>query len=859
MSSSFQQARIQPPTSWRMPIVPEDYNRDPLTEEERWALEQYSIITSSNGGTRDAITERQLLARLDQPITDVFHLRHRGRSKSDCGYALRIMRRAMHRYGKIFWEWSPQDWMQMLCPTPAQFYATHAKRPCAHMALMDAAYLLGGVSDLRAVDMRHRIVEFANLYFGTDILTHRCQQLLDALQGKGFSDGSNSIASLRQFLSMLFILKRSPFLEDISEELLISVCSGHKEMQHTRRRIVIALQELNILPPPAREELIVSTPFDGREMAREWYAWCLSWHERVVDLTPRQRRNYVGHLLATGRWLDQHLPAIRTPEQWTEDIALHFRGGLCTWTRGQYASSKGQHLLNSKGNLGDSMKPQAIACYLTALRRFFTDLSKRPHAVDGAPARRIKLDFDPKEALAAPAHIRKALDVASPRDIDLQVWAKLTIAAATLSQSDLPQGTRNPLSFYRAVGLIWVTTARRPNEIARLQLDCVRADWDVGMLDEDGQPVERLPAVSSNGQAGRSDAGSNNTKIHYLQIPAGKNRGAFWIWVPDYVVDAIEIWKQERPSNQRKILDRKDRESVDYLFCYQDTRVGYAFINESLIPVLCARAGVESEDAKGRITGHRGRSTRLTLLRSRGVGLDDLAEYAGHANNRTIRRYARQQPFQLHRIIRDADDVSRIIEGVIDMQAAAHGLPALRWFIGYDADGEPQYCANQIYHTCPHRLECSKCSMFVGGEKAKLLHEGEQTLPITSKVPMTPLEKCVVDGDQAGAEACRALLQQTPAPETPDITLIFNPEGLSNSELEKLAHLATSDALTKLRQALEAHEKRLGSAQQLKSGRNALVAAQRKRIKLIQELIAACEQGMIGQKNPRFPFGNERG
>ncbi len=848
MSSSVQQPHIQPPTGWCMPIVPEDYDRNPFTEEEHWALEQYSGVTSSNGGTKEAITARRLLVRLDQPIIDVFHLRYQDRSKSDCGYALRIMRRAMHRYGKIFWAWSADEWMELLCPTPAQFYALHAKRPCAHMALMDAAYLLGEVSDLRAVDMWHQVVEFANLYFGTALLTHQCQQLQQVLSRKGFSDGPESLSSLRQFLSMLFLLKRSPFLEDISEDQLSSVCSGHKEMQHTRRRIVIALQELDVLPPP-REEFIAASPFDGCDMAREWYAWCLSWHERAVDLTPRQRRNYVGHLLTAGRWLHQHYPTLCTPEQWTEDIALHFRSDLCLWTRGQYASAKGRHLLRRKGDLGDSMKPQAIACYLTALRRFFTDLLKRPHTVDGTPARRIKLDFDPKEALAAPAHIRKALDAASPRDIDLQVWAKLTIAAATLSASDLPQGTRYPLSFYRAVGLVWVTTARRPNEIARLRLDCIRTDWEADMLDEDGQPVERLPAVSSSDQAGQSTTGSTTTQLHYLQIPAGKNRGAFWIWVPDYVVDAIETWKQERPSNQRQILDRKDREFVDYLFCYQDTRVGYAFINESLIPVLCERAGVESADAKGRITGHRGRSTRLTLLRSRGVGLDDLAEYAGHANNRTIRRYVRQQPFQLHRIIRDADDVSRIIEGVIDIQAAAHGLPALRWFIGYDADGEPQYCANQVYHTCPHRLECSECSMFIGGEKAKLLQKGEQTLPITSKVPMTPIEKCTVEGDQEGVEACRSALQQVPAPEAPDVHLIFNPEGLNNHELEKLAEQGTSAALDKLQQALAAHERRLAEVVPHKTGRSALVGAQKKRVSFIQDLITICEQRLRGRQN----------
>jgi hypothetical protein len=196
----------------------------------------------------------------------------------------------------------------------------------------------------------------------------------------------------------------------------------------------------------------------------------------------------------------------------------------------------------------------------------------------------------------------------------------------------------------------------------------------------------------------------------------------------------------------------------------------------------------------------------------------------------------------LSRLYLTYNDVSRIVEGVVDMQAAAQGLPALRWFIGYDADGEPMFCGNQIYVTCEHRLDCKRCGMFIGGEKAKLLQEGEQTLPVTSKVPMTPLEKCVVAGDQAGAEACRAALQQLPAPETPDIRLIFNPEGLSNAELEKLAEVASTESLEKLCLAKDAHEKKLTSMhQQYKTGRNALVSAQKKRIKFIQELIARCE------------------
>src|SRR5437763_2187004 len=154
-----------------------------------------------------------------------------------------------------------------------------------------------------------------------------------------------------------------------------------------------------------------------------------------------------------------------------------------------------------------------------------------------------------------------------------------------------------------------------------------------------------------------------------------------------------------------------------------------------------------------------------------------------------------------------------------------------------DALAEPMYCGNQVYVTCEHRLDCKRCGMFIGGDKARLLREGEQVLPVTSKAPMTPLEICVVEGDQEGAQACRAALQQIPAPETPDITLIFNPEGLSNHELAKLAELGTAEALEKLQQACDAHVRRLTEAQQSKTGRNALVGAQKKRVKLLQDLV----------------------
>jgi len=834
-----------------MPIVPQSYDRRPLTEEEWWALEQRGTVRGPEHGHRkESIAARKALTRLSQPLTDVFRLRHQDRSAVRIASVHLVMHREMYRHGKMFWEWSLQAWMDTLRSTPEQFDATYGRMTCSRVSIMDAAYLLGGVSDLRAVGTSFYIVEAANTYFGAELVAHQWKRMLHVLSERGYGESRSSIGRVQDHLCMLFVLNRSPYLEDIAEELLASVGEESRGKQWSRRKITNGLRDLGILSPHQEEKLVLpATAFDSQGMAPEWYAWCMAWYERAVDFTPIVRQGYAHRILAVGRWLQQHEPDVGCPEQWTEDLALRLRADLCSWTVGQYSSGRGRHTLRIQGKFGQPMKSHGIAHYLVSMRRYLSDLTRKPHAVSGEPARRITLDFVPKEAFTTPEQIRKALDAASPRDIDLQMWAKLTIAAATLSASDLPRNTRYPLSFYRAFGLVWVTSARRPNEIARLRLDCLREDWAPDLFDEDGQPVEQVTLVHPHSQPSSQDSQNKDLKLYYLHIPTGKNRGPFWIWIPDYVAEAIKTWKRERPQYQRKLYDQKDREYVDYLFCYQDLRVGAAFINEGLIPTLCTRVGIAIEDAKGRITGHRGRSTRLTLRRSRGVSLDDLAEYAGHVNHRTIRRYARQNPLQLHRIIRDADDVSRISEGVMDVQAAALGLPALRWFIGYDADGEPMFCGNQLYITCAHRLDCERCGMFIGGAKAGLLQEGETTLPITSKVPMTPIEKCVVEGDQEGVEACRAALQQVPAPETPDIYLMFNPEGLSNGELEKLARLGTVDALGKLRQALDAHEKRLEEAKQHKTGRNALVGAQKKRISFIQELLAVCEQRQHEQKS----------
>jgi hypothetical protein len=458
------------------------------------------------------------------PGVDVFRLRHQGNSEEMLRDLRYLMWKEMLQRGTTFWQWSEQEWLDILCPTWAIFSATHGVRyGIIRTSILDDAYLLGGVTDLRSVGIGLQISAAAKTYFGAELLAQQSEQVMNALEGKGYANAEHNIRLLQQCLSMLFVLNRSPHLEALSEQLLAEVATEGRRMRHMCQRIAIGLHQLQIFHPPTKKARPVAHSFEHSGMAPEWYEWSVAWYEQVVDLTPHMRRQHLGHLLATGRWLWKLAPEVRIPAQWTEDLALRFRVDVCSWMVGEYASEEGQCRI-PQGKRGCPLRPQAIAGYLGTLRRFFTDLTRRPHTVVGTREPKITLDFSPKEVLTTPQHIRRALDATAPRDIDLRVWAKLTIVAATLAEGDLPQGALYPLSFYRALGLVWVTSARRPNEIARLRLDCLREDWDPTMYDEDGHSVERLVTASGHQQETKDPDEEKISPICYLHIPAGKNR-----------------------------------------------------------------------------------------------------------------------------------------------------------------------------------------------------------------------------------------------------------------------------------------------------------------------------------------------
>jgi hypothetical protein len=219
--------------------------------------------------------------------------------------------------------------------------------------------------------------------------------------------------------------------------------------------------------------------------------------------------------------------------------------------------------------------------------------------------------------------------------------------------------------------------------------------------------------------------------------------------------------------------------------------------------------------------------------------LDDLAAYAIHKDTHTITKYARRHPIHLHRKVARADTLSTVIEGLYDAQAAQQGLPAVRWFLGYDPDGTPQFCGLPAYHTCPHRLDCPHCGLFIGGERARLLQDDPSLLHVTAEVPMGEAQRLLTQGQVAAAERALDALRAAPTPVPPSAVYLTNPAGLSDTRLTELAALATDDALAQLR-LVEADLAATLAEYRGKDSRNVAVRALRQRLSLVHTLIARC-------------------
>ena len=747
------------PGPWRWPVDPGRYDTAPvLRAAERDAIIELGPASLRRLARHDPAARgwrqvRRLLrplddasSALDAPLTS-----HRRRAMLDAT-AVVLLRCA--EAGRSYWAWTDEEWAGVLGQDQDGFrkaapgWADDAVRPylAAH------AFLLGGFTSFYRLGSFSRLT-LAWRVFGRDRVDCEIGRIRSVLAGWGYRLGRDDDQLLPMVACQVLLLNRSPHLEDLGTELFERV-RRERLLPASRGNTLHAMQravaELGFCDPPQRLTGTHSARADGGPPA--WKAQVERWHG-TSTLSPRVRASFRATLLKAGRWLEAEHPESADPASWTRQTCAAWVAAVDRMNVGDYV----QRTAGLTGQLGKPLEAATKAGHLAVLRTFFRDLQEW----EQVPRR-----FDPARALAVPRSIAALLGP-DPRVIADDIWAKLMWAGLNLEARDLPQaqsGDFYPIELVRAVTLAWLFSGQRSDEIARLRTGCVRWQHDGTAITGDSDQVLARDAVC------------------LLDVPTHKTGTAFTKPVDPVLGQALDAWQAVRPA-QPKFTDRRTGERVDLLFAYRARKISTGYINNTVIPVLCRKAGVPDADVRGNITSHRARSTIASQLYNakEPMTLFELQAWLGHRSPQSTQYYAKISPVTLTRAYDDAGYFSRnvrTIEVLVDRDAVASGAAAA---------GEPWqhydlghgYCTYTFFEQCQHRMACAKCDFYApkDSSKAQILEAKQNLQRMRAVIPLTEDEQAAVDDGSAALDRLLDRLADTPTPAGPTPRQLDLPPG----------------------------------------------------------------------------------
>jgi integrase len=643
--------------------------------------------------------------------------------------------------GRSYWEWTEWEWAR-LCGGSAEEFVSAQTLPTETTLrpfLIALGCLLGGFTGFHHLGTFNRL-HLAGLVFGLQAVEDSMRAAGEVLDQWGYRSVLHATPRWHGVFSQALLINGSPRLQDLSSEAFArlrahpATSEHHGTMLFALQRAVAALGHCD---PPVRTGRNAMTVIEGADAA--WIAWVERWYA-TSTLTPKVRAIVRTLMAKAGRWLATEHPEITEPTQWTRTTCATWVAAVDRMCVGDYVQRRD----GLGGRAGTPISPRTKAHALMACRTFFRDCQEW----EWLPRR-----FDPSTALSVPRSVA-ALIGTNPRVIADEVWAKLLWAGLNIEQDDLP-GTRAnsfyPLELVRAVTLTWLFSGLRSDELSRLRVGCVR--WQ-----HQGQPI---PGDSPDVLA--ADA------VCLLDVPVHKTGTAFTKPVDPLVGQAIEAWQALRPE-QPQTLDPKTNEHVDMLFAVRTQRVARNYINRTIIPALCGKAGVPTSDVRGNITSHRARSTIASQLYNakEPMTLFELQAWLGHRTPNTTQHYAKITPNTLTKAYTEAGYFARnmrTIEVLIDRDAVTSGAAA---------DGEPWqhydlghgWCTYTFFEQCPHRMACAHCDFYTpkGSAKGQLLEAKENLERMLTSIPLSDDERAAVDDGQAALDSLLSRLTDVPTP-----------------------------------------------------------------------------------------------
>ncbi len=736
----------QPPGS-TFELTLSRYDRRELTAGELGALGELGAAGVRRSRARGAAGRTALwaqLTRLVRPLDDArAMLQHPGhaRYRRASAHAAGLVLQHCADTGRVYWAWTPGDWAD-LCASSAEAFVAARVTPTETTVrpfLVALGYLLGGFDDLQLLGTFNRL-HLAQLVFGATAVEgslHEASQTLERWGYRGVLSGKHR---LRGGLSQALLINRSPRLQDLDTAAFARL-RAHPATNDHHGELLFALQRaaagLGYCDPPVRPGRSHMPTIEGADQA--WAGWVERWHA-TSPLTPKVRGIVRTIMAKAGRWLAAEHPEITEPGQWTRSTCAVWVAQLDRMRVGDYV----QRTDSLAGRAGTPISPRTKAHLLMATRTFFRDCQEW----EWIPRR-----FDPARALAVPRSI-SALIGTNPRVIADEVWAKLLWAGLNLQPDDLPGNSADhyyPMPLIRALTLTWLFSGLRSDELSRLRVGCVRWQHDGTPISGDARDVLAVDAVC------------------LLDVPVHKTGTAFTKPVDPLLGQAIEAWQTERPP-QPATIDRKTGERVDPLFAVRAQPVARTYINQTIIPALCAKAGVPAADVRGKITSHRARSTIASQLYNakEPMTLFELQAWLGHRTPNTTQHYAKITPTTLAKAYRDAGYFARnvrTIEVLLDRDAvasgaAAAGQPWQHYDLGHG------WCSYTFFEQCQHRMACARCDFYTpkGSTRAQLLEANTSVQRMLAEIPLTDDERAAVEDDRAALARLLDRLADTPTP-----------------------------------------------------------------------------------------------
>ena len=724
---------------WVWPVDLAQYDRRPtLTAQERKAI--VAIFEGSRRREFAGEPWRTKLRRLLAPIVDV--LKFSDATRQILGGVVSFIFSEMLRRNSSFWNWPERDWENMLRLPIRTYSSARGVRSEIRPHMLALAFLLHRLGDLYSCGQVERI-PLANKVFGQSNVDASTKRVADTLKSWGFSDAVNRKLQ-NTVLCDVLLLNGSPFVEDLTAEVFERAYNADMTIQWRRclqriSRVLVALGAIERALPHGYSKARGGKRIDlAAGISPAWVAAAERWRN-TSTLTLKTKKGLYYVLLKVGRWLSATHPNEAAPELWTRETAARCVSEICAMTDGQWRDPG-----YAPRHAGRRLSPKTVHGHLFAVRVFFRDCQEWGW---------LEQRFDPNRYLRTPTSIRRLIGP-DPRIVSDDNWAKLVWAGLNLTEPDLPCTEHGcflyPFQMLRALTMLWLFSGLRCDEMQRLRVGSVR--W-------------RSAETSEPGNAGR--------KTCLLHVPVNKTSTAFVKPVDSLVGQEIEAWEKIRPE-QPAMLDDKTGELVDFLFVYRTRRVSNRYLNHTLIPALCKKAGVPRRDARGAITSHRARATIASQLYNarEPLSLFELQQWMGHRSPESTQSYAKISPTKLARSYDAAGYFERnlrTIEVLVDQEAVRKGLASDTPWKYYDLGAG--YCTYDFFDQCPHRMACAKCSFYQPKDaSAPLLSEGKKNLlRMRQEIPLGESEVAALDD---GASALQSLLDRlanvpTPAGPTP--------------------------------------------------------------------------------------------